>query len=169
MAELPQKVAFRAEPGTPAENRAQRLAQQLALALEATKTIVAMLANKAYANLALDTTIAATGSYVDLVSTTIRTKAPRTALVTTFTASGLKTTALGSGFFRVLVNGVVVRAFCVTSPAAYAWSASALVKTPVNAGTHTVTMQWATDSNSLRVFPVTATEHAAMLVQEVTE
>lgn len=164
---LPKRVAVRVEhTGDTSQDRAQRLARDVANAHELTKAFVAILANRSYAALATDTTIAA-AAYATLLTAQIMTLAPTGFLLVTFTASGLKTTAQGTISFQVLLDGVPVKGMHVGEGASFQFSASMLVRAPVKAGPHTVQLQWQTNISGAQINAASVNEeHASMLVQE---
>jgi hypothetical protein len=177
MASLPKAIAFRAEPtGHAGADRAQRMAQDVGRAHEQTKAYVkalvdstiAALANQAYAALAVDTNLATSASYLVMLTANITTVLASGHLVISFSASGLKLAALGSNFFEIVVDGVVMKGCYHTTPAAaYAWSIGMMVRVPVTAGLHVVQLQWRTDSNSSRVNAASIPEeHMHLLAQE---
>lgn len=166
---LPKKVAFRAEhTGDVARDRMQRMAQQVGQAHEATKLIVTALANQSYVALTTDKTLATSASYATLLTASINSVLPSSSLVITVTTSCAKITNAGTGFFRVLVDNVTAKGAAESCSAVpEAWSSSILMRVPVTQGTHTVALQWRTDTNSLRINAASAAEeHASMLVQE---
>lgn len=167
---LSKKVAVRLEyTGQAAQDRAQRMAQQVGQAHEATKSVVEALANHTFTRLSTDNTLATSATYATLLTTTITTKLSSGNILITATASGQKITAVGTAYFRLLVDNVAAKGVYTTSQAVpNAWSISIVHRVAATRGAHTVALQWRTDSNSLRINASSVTEeHASLLVQEV--
>jgi hypothetical protein len=117
---------------------------------------------------AVDTT-RNTSSFGTLLTTNITTGA--NAIKVSFSAGVSGTTANRHAQFRLLIDGVVQRgtgAWCVS--ANNSMSASLIFKKTVTAALHTVTVEWAAASGVVSIRPVTApnTEHASLLVEEVS-
>lgn len=162
---LPKKVAVRQEfTGVVAQDRAQRMAQQVGQAHELTKAVVAALANSTFERLTTDVTIATSASYATLLTATIDTTLPSSELAIFFTASGQKITNNGSALFRVLVDGVAARGVITTCGAVTSsWAIALVDQVAVTKGPHTVLLQWRTDTSSLRILAATTAEHHACL------
>lgn len=77
-----------------------------------------------------------------------------------------------TGYFRVQVDGVTVRATAQRNPTSGEPGSCAIVlrRTGLAAGARTVTVQWRTSGSTLRIRPVAApdAEHASLLLEEVT-
>ncbi len=131
------------------------------------RAVASVVGNRAYAALAVDTTIGV-AAYAELVSTTITTTRASSFLDITFSASGVKTVGIGTPGFRIVVDGVVAKGLkTVAAGATYSFNVAMTVRVPVAPRTHTVKVDWATDTNGLQIKALTvAEEHASLLVQE---
>jgi hypothetical protein len=131
------------------------------------RAVASVLGNRAYVALAVDTTIGV-AAYAELVSTTITTSRPSSFLDITFSASCVKTVGIGTPAFRIVVDGVVTKGLkTVAAAATYCLNVAMIVRVPVTPRTHTVKVEWSTDTNGLQINAVaSASEHAHLLVQE---
>ncbi len=120
---------------------------------------LAWLTNRAYSALAADTTVAA-GSYATVARASITTDVGY--LVIVASASGQKTTASGSNYIEVVVDGVAIKgAYASTTLALPAWNLALVVRTAVAKGSHVVELKWRTDVNSSRINAATVNEEHA--------
>jgi hypothetical protein len=97
------------------------------------------------------------------------------ALLVNFSASGFNNAAGNSTFFRLRVDGVVVKGTAFSRPAGGGPNATASAPivakiTGLAAGAHTVDIQAATTGGTTNINPVTAldSQHATLLVEEVS-
>lgn len=124
------------------------------------------LENRAYVALATDNTITA-AAYATLLTANITTVLTGGYLVITFSASGRKTTGIGSAYFQILVDGIVAKACYSGWGINFPFNSGMVVRVAVKKGAHTVLVQWKTDVNSLQINAASVVEeHAHLLVQE---
>ncbi len=161
------KLGYRREhDGSFASDQQQRLAQQGASRVNTILDMIAVLQNRAYAALAIDTTIGV-AAYATLLTAAITSLLKNSFLIITVTVSGVKPATTGNVNFRVTVDGVAVRGTWCEATAGLRFALPLLVRTPVVQGLHVVNVQWLTNAGSARVFPATnIEEHASLLVQE---
>jgi hypothetical protein len=167
-AALGRKVPMRVEhTGNASGDRAQRMAQQVGQSHEVTKTLVAAISNYAGVDLTQDTTTSST-ALVPLLAVGLKTLLASGSLLITFSASFNKATIAGPAVFVVNVDGVSYRGCVVTCAAAASDTAHILLRVPVKAGAHTVTVLWQVNSGTLRIATKTVplNEFATLLVQE---
>lgn len=116
---------------------------------------------------ALDAAKTASGTYADLLSATITTVLGTGFLLIQFSASGIQNTSAGTVFFKIRLNGVDVKGLYKTVAAGYSFNVAMLVRTPVAARAHTVTVQWKTNVATATIDPVTTLEeHASLWLEE---
>lgn len=166
---LPKRVAMRTEhTGTAPGDRAQRMAQVVGQAHEQTKSVVAALANLAYAELSTDQSLAGSaGVFSPLLSVNIVTTLASGSLLVTFTASSAQITNAGNTYFRLVVDGVVRRGTRGQVAAGFGLNSAIVQRIPVTRGTHTVAVQWSADNNTARINAKSLSyEHANLVVQE---
>lgn len=125
------------------------------------------LRRRAYVATTADTTTSS-ASYVELMSTTITSAMASSYLVLSFTASGVKSTNAGTVTFQIVVDGTAVKGCSIgTLTATWHWNAAIVVRVPVVAGLHTVRIDWATTTASVRVNAASLVdEHASLHVFE---
>ena len=118
--------------------------------------------------LTVDSTTTST-SYVTLLSQDIGTLGASSILIAASVSTSDSSSLSTGNFFRVTVDGTVYGYFgcevftCIQS------SALCVKVGPLAAGSHTVTLDWHTQTtNTLRCRPVTQAEQASMVITEVT-
>lgn len=122
-----------------------------------------------YSEITTNTTTTS-GTFVDLLTVSITTGA--TSIIIQATGSASNTNANQSAEFRITLDGVAVgggaNARCVAANVAAAFAITK--KVSVSAAAHTVKLQWLRTANTARIDPSGSpdTEHASLLVQEVT-
>ena len=165
---IPRKVAFRLEPtGHAGSDRAQRLAQQVGQAHEATRSVVEAISNTVASALAADTTIAA-AAYATVLSSSITTTLQAGSIDVTVSVGGTKTTAAGNVLFQVLVDGTAYGLGRTSAGLGLAFGLQVSRRISVSRGPHTVALQWQTSANSAQVNASSvATEHIRMVVTEI--
>jgi hypothetical protein len=125
----------------------------------------------AFAEIAVDTTTTST-SFVDLLTISFTITASSIVLIS-FTASVSNTpSSTRNQDFRITIDGVAkrgARAICTTGSSATC-AAIVLRVTGLAAGARSIKVQWKTSASTAQIRPVAApdTEHASLLVQEVT-
>lgn len=162
------RVAQRREhTGTFAGDQAQLLARHGASKLNEHTDALAVLANRAYAALATDSTTAS-ATYATLLTANITTRLARGFLIITFTVSGTQITAAATISFQIVLNGTVVKGAWTTVPAVnYSYNVSMMVRCAVVRGPQVVKLQWNSNAATARVRALsTNEEHAHLLVQE---
>ena len=126
---------------------------------------------RAHVELLDDQTISITvypAGYVTLLTANIVTAEAKSILVVSFTASGIKTTAAGTVFFRVLIDDVVLRgAYVTVTTPGFSFTSAILCAGAVVAGGHVVKLQWMTNVTGAQILSkTTVEEHASMHVWE---
>jgi hypothetical protein len=112
---------------------------------------LAWLANRAYVQLEQDVTIPTSAVYTILVSTTIKTSNDASHIVANFSASGAKLTAVGTVYFRLVVDDVVVGSTSLSVNLTWVFNASLVARAAVRKGAHAVRIEWWTDSSSATI------------------
>ncbi len=123
-----------------------------------------------FAEIAADTTTTS-AAFVTLLSQAITIQAGSILLIH-FTVSNSHSTNNQTGYFRIQVDGVTVRAAANRNGTSGEPGSCSIVlrRTGLAVGAHTVTVQWRTSGGTIRVRPITAPdqEHASLLLEEVT-
>jgi hypothetical protein len=161
------KLAYeRAHTGYLPAEQGQRLGQKSAQTANDLIDAIAVLNNRAYVELAVTVTTGL-ATFGTILTTSIRSLLKRGFLIITFSASGVHLVALGTISFQFLVDGVVYRGCYTTVPVAgYSFAASPMIRVPVTAGLHAVSVQWNTGAPTASITPTFLQEHARLLVQE---
>lgn len=159
----------RTHTGSFTGDQAQRQAQIATVKTNAHVDAIAVLNNRAYVALTVDSTLAGSaGVYTTLLTTSLTTLLATGFVIVTFTASCTHNNAGATTYFKVFVDGVAVRGcYATVTAGGEAFCEAILIRVPVTKGTHVVLLKWSTDNNTVRINAKTsANEHAAMLVQE---
>lgn len=86
----------------------------------------------------------------------------------TFTFSGEKTTATGTAFFRLKIDGVEEETLAVSAQAGYGITGSIVYRKSLLSGNHTFSIDWKVDTNGLRIFASTLSNHANIFIESVS-